>query len=123
MDTVVDSEEPGIAWPDLTRGQRAAYMGSVFLPEITAVMEAHDPAYGRITCSTCHGSDFEEVDYAMPNGMAPLDPAAFPSPDDGGVAAMMFEGVTPKAVELLGAEPFDPATGEGFGCYGCHDMP
>jgi hypothetical protein len=32
----------------------------------------------------------------------------------------MGEVVKPKMQELLKEEPFDPATGTGFGCMECH---
>jgi hypothetical protein len=32
----------------------------------------------------------------------------------------MLKQVSPTTASLLGKAPFDPKTGEGFGCHGCH---
>lgn len=34
----------------------------------------------------------------------------------------MAEVVVPAMAEAMGETPFDPATGEGFGCAGCHGV-
>lgn len=38
------------------------------------------------------------------------------------VTTFMAEVVVPAMAEALGEPPFDPATGEGFGCAGCHGV-
>jgi hypothetical protein len=38
------------------------------------------------------------------------------------VSKLMVEQVMPKMLEVLGTTPFDPATGQGFGCNGCHGI-
>ena len=64
--------------------------------------------------------DFVAVDYAMPNSSVALSYADFPSPGASPEVDFMYDEVTPKMVELLGAELYDQTTGEGFGCGGCH---
>ena len=34
----------------------------------------------------------------------------------------MSQKVSPQMAEIFGKKPFDPATGEGFGCNGCHKI-
>jgi hypothetical protein len=54
----------------------------------------------------------------MPNSeLWPIDFADFPT---GAGADFMSGEVVPQMTELLGAEPFDSSTGEGFGCLSCH---
>jgi hypothetical protein len=38
------------------------------------------------------------------------------------LAKFMSEKVSPQMAELFGKKPFDPASGEGFGCAGCHKL-
>lgn len=120
-DTTSDTTEA--AWADMDRAARLAYMTDVFLPEIKDIMVDHDAGYSSMSCTTCHGDDMVAADYAMPNGLVPFSVMELPLPGSGGVADLMYDEVVPKAAELLGYEPYDFATREGFGCYGCHDQP
>ena len=36
------------------------------------------------------------------------------------VMEFMMQKVVPEMAGTIGMQPFDPKTGEGFGCYGCH---
>ena len=38
------------------------------------------------------------------------------------MAEFMGTKVSPQMAEIFGKKPFDPATGEGFGCGGCHKI-
>ena len=78
-----------------------------------------------LTCRSCHGADAEEVRYKMPHGLTPLDPGRLPSPSSpdpkqARIARFMAEEVTPRMAAMLGLEPYDSRTGQGFGCFGCH---
>jgi hypothetical protein len=78
----------------------------------------------ELTCRTCHGADAEQVQYKMPHGLPALDPTRLPDPAGAGrearIAKFMIEEVTPQMAELLGVALYDPRTGRGFGCFGCH---
>lgn len=80
--------------------------------------------YPDLTCRSCHGTDAEQVAYRMPHGLPPLDPAHLPSPEgtspEARLAKFMIEQVTPEMADLLGVSLYDPRTGRGFGCFGCH---
>lgn len=115
-----DAEVP---WSDMDRAQRLAYMRETVMPEMAAMFREFDPErYADFGCASCHGENMQEVDFQMPNGLAPLPPdqigAMFQS--DQPMAVFMTQRVWPKMVELLGAQPYDPETHQGFGCFGCH---
>lgn len=118
----------GVAWADMDRDQKAKYMLDVVQPTMQELFVAFDAeTFGgdSFGCATCHGNNATEVDFAMPNTLHPLDPKALPTPasPDPKVArwaTFMFTRVTPKMVELLGEEPYDMDTHQGFGCFGCH---
>jgi len=38
------------------------------------------------------------------------------------VAQFMAQKVAPEMAAVLGKPPFDPTTGKGFGCMGCHTI-
>jgi hypothetical protein len=102
-------------------------MQDTVLPEMTTLFQGYsETAFGDFSCQTCHGEDMGAVDYAMPNGAMALPGSAFPlsghgSPRISGFGEFMEDTVLPKMVELLGTTEFDSETGEGFGCYGCHE--
>jgi hypothetical protein len=87
------------------------------------LFEEHDSErFADFNCKTCHGDNAQEVEFQMPNGLAPLDPtqlaAMFES--DQPMAKFMTGTVWPKMSELLGKPRFDPQTGQGFSCLNCH---
>lgn len=121
------SEETGetgteaVAWVDMDFSQRQAYMASEVMPPMQEAFASYDPeSYETITCGTCHGEGAEDGSFSMPaEHLYAIDFADFPT---GEGADFMAEEVVPKMTELLGAEPYDPATGEGFGCVSCHPV-
>ena len=38
------------------------------------------------------------------------------------IVKFMSEKVVPDMANALGEKPFDPATKQGFGCAGCHEV-
>jgi len=107
-----------IDWPTATAAEKSQFMSEVVFPDMSAKFKAHDGTkFAQFTCNTCHSTS----GFTMPNPDLPkLDPAAFPMPGDSDIVDFMYNEVTPAMVEHLSANPFDPATGEGFGCFGCH---
>jgi hypothetical protein len=115
---------PDVPWEEKSHQQRLEYMGTVVYPKMKEMFQAHDPeSYAEFTCATCHGDDMEAVNYEMPNTLIGL-PADNPVEDSMGyapeTAKFMVEKVVPTMAELLDHKPFDPATGEGFDCFECH---
>lgn len=115
------------AWADMDHEQRAQYMHDVVVPRMRTVFQEHDAErFASFGCATCHGANAREVDFHMPNTLHPLNPqeipALFSSEDEAtrSFAEFMAGPVEHTMAELLGEQPFDPATGEGFGCMNCH---
>ena len=99
----------GVAWPDKTPEQKGAYMQLEVVPAISELW-AQSPQPGEeINCATCHGPGVAEGEFE----------AHLPDAD---WLQFMGEQLTPAMTELLDAEPFDPATNEGFGCFACHTV-
>ena len=116
---------PGVKWADKTFKQRQEYMGTVFLKEMKTSFKAHDEAsFSGFKCQTCHGDYMKELNFAMPSdSLLPLDgsdPVGKAMEFDEAITKFMVEQVTPQSAKLLDMEPFNPATGEGFGCFACH---
>lgn len=117
----------GPSWSELDREGRLTVMREEVLPQMGDQFREFDAEeFGTVTCATCHGEDFQEVDFQMPNGLPTLVPAQIPTlaesedEETARVAQFMFQQVVPTMVEILVVEPYDPATGEGFGCLNCH---
>ncbi len=116
---------PGVKWADKTFKQRQEHMGIVFFPAMKKSFKAHDEAaYSGLKCQTCHGDDMKERNFKMPtDSIYPLnekDPITGAMEYDEAVTKFMMEQVVPEAAAMLDMEPFNPETGQGFGCFGCH---
>lgn len=127
-DAPSDTPAPTKAWADRTFDERKDFMAKVVMPTMKDVFQRFDAEeFASFDCRTCHGQNAMEVQFHMPNGLHPLNPQAMPTPDspDANVARwarFMMDEVKPKMTELLGAQPYDPATNQGFGCFNCHAM-
>ncbi|MEZ4402644.1 MAG: hypothetical protein R3B06_21665 [Kofleriaceae bacterium] len=115
-----------VTWKDMNGDQRHAFMESTVLPHMKEKFVAFDAAdFGEMNCKTCHGEGAEDGSFEMPNpGIKPLDFGHMDQLDEHEqkVAAWMHEVVVPEMAALLGEQPYDPATQQGFGCLGCHTM-
>lgn len=116
----------GAGWDALDFDGRLAYMAQTVLPEMKPIFAGYDAQYeDSFGCATCHGSDLST--YAMPSDISPLSAdelATFTFAGEGRqeIADYMLAEILPKMVELIDAEQFDPNTGMGFGCAGCHPI-
>mgnify|MGYP000492089377 CR=1 FL=1 len=109
---------PQKKFADMDYNDKFDYMKTVVMPAMKKLFKAYDASlYSDIKCSICHGSNAKSNKYKMPNGIEPLDPRKMPNGDG---AKFMKEKVVPTMIKLLGATPFDPKTGKGFGCFACH---
>ncbi len=113
-------------WADESWEDRHDTMTFAVLPNMARLFQrfrgTRDP---DLTCRSCHGADAEAVRYRMPHGLGPLDPAHLPDrnsadPEEARMARFMADEVTPAMADLLGEPLYDPRTGRGFGCFGCH---
>jgi len=112
-----------MAWADVPDEQRGQWMSEVVVPAMEPLFQEHDPErFAEFGCATCHGEDAREVGFEMPNGVAPLDPTQIPAmfQSDQPMAVFMTQTVWPQMTQLLGEQPYDQQTGEGFSCLNCH---
>lgn len=117
------------AYKDLTLDEKKKFMATEVMPAMGKTFGEFDAKeFGKFECVTCHGDGAkgDKASFKMPNPKLPkLNPkdnfkkhAAKHQKD----LDFMMQKVTPQMAQLLGAQPFDPATGQGFGCGGCHEM-
>lgn len=110
-----------------TPEEKGAFMQDVVVPSIQELLRSHTgDATLEVTCKSCHGQDPQAVGFKMPTPDLPaLNPEDFFAEHRAHNAEMvqfMAEQLTPKMVEVLGVEPYNPETHQGFGCFACHTM-
>ncbi len=118
---------PDVKWADKTFQQRKEWMGIEVLPKSKASFKEYDEAqFKGFGCDTCHGEDGKDNGYEMPtDSIYPLpkdDPIKAAMEYDEKVTKFMMDKVVPETAAMLDMEPYNPETGEGFGCFGCHPM-
>lgn len=109
----------------LSPEEKGDFMEHVVMPAMKPLFQQFDAEeYSHFSCATCHGRDAREVNFRMPNGVEPLDPAHMPSEDGESGRAMHFmaEQVKPRMAELLHQTQWSPTNPQGFGCFNCHAM-
>ena len=117
---------PEQPWAQLSHEDREMFMVGSVLPIHAEMFREFDAArYGQFECNNCHGDDGRERHYEMPSRYLPPLPApGSPAWDrmrarNPRVYEFMSTQVTPTMATQLGMPPVD-ASGEGFGCFGCH---
>ncbi|HJK94835.1 MAG TPA: hypothetical protein RMH85_13450 [Polyangiaceae bacterium LLY-WYZ-15_(1-7)] len=114
-------------WEEMTAQEKGQFMGDEVLPYMRALFQEYDAErYADFGCATCHGADMNARGFAMPNqDILALHPSGSPEqrqmveahPE---MVRFMFNHVLPAMRDMIGAEPYDAETGEGFSCYTCH---
>src|SRR3954469_11169025 len=112
-------------WDDLSTDEKKDVMKKVVIPKMNALFKAYDATkYPQVKCVLCHGEEAKKGKFAMPNPDLPkLDFAnhlAKERADKPQMIEFMAKKVVPEMATTLGAQPFDPKTGKGFGCKDCH---
>lgn len=111
------SEGP-LKFDDMSAPQKMKHMKEVVSPAMAKVFQ-ESGGYEDFGCSTCHGSGAKAGNFEMPSADIPaLDQEEMDEHPE--VTKFMQERVTPEMAKLLGEEPYNPETQQGFGCYGCH---
>ncbi|KIG18693.1 hypothetical protein DB30_07708 [Enhygromyxa salina] len=118
---VEPAEKAPATWAEMDRDARMTFMGTKVLPAMKESFKAQ--GFDTFKCANCHGADYKEVDFKMPNDLTPLNPD---NPIQSGMdldeemTKFMVSSVLPQMAELLGEET-DVTTGKGeFGCLSCH---
>ena len=121
--------EATVEWASLDFEAKADVMRQRVMPEMGTVFRNFDgEEFAQFTCATCHESNFQEVNFAMPNGLDPLNPAEVGTlaqssdPRVARYAQFMGADVVPAMAGILGMTPYNPETQQGFGCFNCHAM-
>lgn len=121
----------GVAYKDMDKKQRGAYMKKVVLPRARELFSAFDPKLPRVGCKTCHGDGVANHTFKMPNPKLkklPGTEAAFMAwiqkdKDAARWSKFMGEQLSPEMAKLVGKQPFDPKTKTGdFSCTACHTL-
>lgn len=108
--------------------ERREHMATVVVPRMARLFEAADASrWAGLSCQTCHGYSVPGAPMVRPQNTLPrltlsgdgLQKLKAKHPE---VTTFMAEVVVPAMAEAMGETPFDPATGEGFGCAGCHEV-
>ena len=114
------------AWSDdMSREMKISFMKKRVMPAMTALWKESPEPDEEVTCGTCHGAGAKEGKFDMPNAkLYPLDPSdSFAAhKDEPEWLEFMGKKVVPTMANTLGVQPYDPATGQGFGCFSCHGM-
>jgi hypothetical protein len=101
-------------------------MKSDVMPKAGALFHDFDAKrYAEPKCALCHGAGAADGSFKMPNPDLPkldITPAGFKKlkATKPKITDFMVTKVEPQMAALIGEQPFDPKTKEGFGCLGCH---
>ncbi len=115
-----DPSEGHKPFHDMTAPEKMKHMKTVVAPTMAKVFkEADAEAYANFSCTNCHGSGAKQGNFSMPTADLPaLNKEEMDKHPE--VTKFMMERVVPEMAKALGEAPYDPATGSGFGCFGCH---
>lgn len=116
---------PPQPWDSMSEADQVNWMVGNVLPIAAEDFRTYDAErFSNLTCEGCHGENAEANHYHLPVASLPQLPAPG-SPQWEQMShspgyAFMHDVVTPTMATLIGEEPFNPATGQGFGCFDCH---
>jgi hypothetical protein len=114
-------------WDDMSYDEKEWYMIGKVHPIMRQVFQTynHDKYEGeKFECVPCHGENPEAKKYKMPSDHLSKVPK-FGSDDwkameNSRVFKFMNLRVTPAMGKVIGKEEWDPETGKGYSCWGCH---
>ncbi|HEX5655992.1 MAG TPA: hypothetical protein VFX59_02305 [Polyangiales bacterium] len=114
-------------WNDMSYSEKEWYMIGGVHPVMRQVFQTFNEKKfegEKFECTPCHGEKPEERKYKMPSDHLSKVPA-FGSADwkameNSRIFKFMTLRVTPSMGKLLGEQEWNPETGEGYSCWGCH---
>jgi len=114
-------------WRHLSFEQRHAQMTFAIQPTLARRYQAfYRTDAPTLTCRSCHGEDAERVRYQIAyTPIEDLKPSQvrllyLPDADLSDEQRFKRDVITPLMADLLDVPAYDPATGAGFSCFGCH---
>lgn len=114
-------------WHDMSYSEKEWYMIGNVHPVMRQVFQTfNEKKYEgeKFECTPCHGENPEARKYKMPSpdlsSVPAYGSADWKAMENSRVFKFMSQRVTPSMGKLLGEQPWDPETGEGYSCWGCH---
>lgn len=110
-------------WHFMSFEQRHSAMTFLIHP---SMMEHYKTDAPELACESCHGAGAESVGYEMSNTtLVSLDPKRvrrlyLHEADLTDEQLFKRDNITPAMARLMGVSPYDPQSGLGFSCFGCH---
>lgn len=117
-----DPEAPKFA--SLPKDKKVEVMSQKVVPNLGKDFKEFDgKRFGTFNCATCHGPKKNEDPHKVLPKLT-LSNGGFEklSKKHPEMMKFMAEKVTPAMAGMMGEKPFDPATHQGFGCGGCHEV-
>lgn len=112
---------PGTSWAAKNMEQRFGFMAAQVHPVMKKIFIDYEEDNAGFACSSCHGEDMEQIDYAMPNESLYAMPKDLPYDDaidfDEEMAVFMMTKVTPTLQDLLNKGEGPPTK---VTCFTCH---
>jgi hypothetical protein len=116
-----DAPPPPSRFAEMNHDQKMEHMAKVVEPKMAVVFKAGDAArYEKFGCETCHVNHAPRPQDVLPKLKLSGDGFQKMMAEKPEVTKFMAEQVVPAMAEVMGEKPFDPTTGQGFGCAGCH---
>ncbi len=108
---------------DLSDKDKALFMKKKVMPEMSKLFKEFDAKeFGDFSCKTCHGPQMKPHPVDFLPELHVKDGKLVEAAEHPEMAKFMGEKVSPTMADLFGKPHYDPATGQGFGCAGCHKM-
>jgi hypothetical protein len=115
-------------WETWSHDQKLEYMKAYVMPKMGDAFHDFDAKrYAEPKCALCHGDGVKDGSFTMPNPELPkldVTPAGIKKlhsdPKKKAVLEFMSKTVVPNVAQLLGMQPYDMKTKQGFGCLACH---
>lgn len=110
-------------WHQMSFGQKKEHMKQVVVPTMKPIFQGIDAQeFAEFGCETCHGKSARSGRYDMP--AADLPPLSADLSEEKAnhpqITKAMMEQVVPEMAKTIDERPYDPKSGQGFGCFDCH---
>lgn len=118
-DKAAEKVELPDAWgKGMSEQQEVAFMQQRIIPAMAEIFHEADEGE-KFTCESCHGPEYKDPQEYLPS-LTFKDGAITSFAEEPEASKFMAEKVVPAMAKAMGLPAYDVATGEGFGCGGCH---
>lgn len=121
-DTTKPPHDASKPFHELDEDGKMARMTEVVMPKIGEMFRGYDATkYAGFDCGTCHVNHAQHPRDGLPK--IKLSGGGYEALAKEKPELMAFMGqLAPAMAQVMGEPPFDPKTGQGFGCGGCHTV-